>query len=318
MNFLIHGSIANDLLLGFEGSFAEALKQHDAENLSVSFFAPRLTRHHGGTAANIAWNLTLLQQTPYIVGAVGHDGDEYLALLQSRGVQLDFVERRKDDMTAFAVIGTDDNGRQISFFHSGADAHASLPTFNGNIPQMQYGIVGARNPQLMIEGARQLDSLDIPFLFDPGQQAHILSKDEFRRAVSVSYGLIVNEYEWMLSSSTLQWQIDDVVGSCGLLVVTKGERGLTIHTEDGEEHVAACIPDCVVNPTGAGDALRAGFLVGRALDWSLADAARLGCALASFVVEQEGALLDSVDMDELKVRFENEWHPMPSLRDAPC
>ncbi len=311
MNFLVHGSIANDLLLGFEGSFAEILKGHDPEHLSISFFAPHLTRHHGGTAANIAWNLALLGQSPYIVGAVGHDAEDYLSLLESKGIKIDFIERHKNDMTAFAIIGTDEHGRQISFFHPGADSHAALPTFNGNIPQMQYGIVGARNPELMVEGAKQLDSLDIPFLFDPGQQAHVLSRDEFRRAVSLSYGLIVNEYEWMMSAASLQWTIPQVIEACGLLVITQGEKGLTIHTEDGEEAVPACIPDAVVNPTGAGDALRAGFLVGRALDWSLSDAARLGCSLASFVVEQEGALLDDVDMDELKVRFENGWHEMP-------
>lgn len=299
MRFLIHGSIAYDLLLGFEGNFEDVIAKGKGK-LSVSFFSPHFERHHGGTAANVAWNLALLKQEAELVGVVGHDGGEYLDLLKKRGVGTSCVTTLNDHATAMAVIGTDSAERQIAFFHPGADAHAELPDANGM--RADFGLIGARNPLLMVEGAAQLKKLNIPFLFDPGQQSHVLGRDDFRRAVAQSSGLIVNEYEWSLASEALGWEEADVVEQSGLLIITLGEKGVRLKNRTGEVHVPACKPAKVVNPTGAGDALRAGVLVGLASGWDLTQTGRLGAAIASFVVEQEGALLQSLDLSELSRR----------------
>lgn len=314
MRFLVHGSIAYDLLLQLDGSFLDGLDKNHLEKLSVSYFMPHFAKHHGGTGANIAWNLGLLSQTPILIGTVGNDGGEYLSLLEERGVSTEFTERLETHVTATAVIGTDTDERQITFFHPGADAHGSLPKFNGNSPEAQYAIVGARNPALMISGARQCHTLGVPYLFDPGQQSHSLSQDEFRHAVKESNGLIVNEYEWRLASERLGWEEKDVTDACGLLIITLGEKGVALHTSKEIVTVPACKADKVVNPTGAGDALRAGILVGLASKWSLEQTGRLGAVMGSFVVEQEGTLLDALDPDAIAARYkENYGEEIPAF-----
>jgi adenosine kinase len=170
MNFLVHGSIAFDLLLTHDGSFVDAIDPLALDQLSVSFLAQHFARHHGGTATNIAWNLALLGHRPSIVGAVGDDGRAYLQLLEERGIDTSFVRISDDRATATAIIATDNGARQITFFHPGADAESILPSFNGNTPDAGFAIVAPRNASLMIDGARQCKELGIPYLFDAGQR----------------------------------------------------------------------------------------------------------------------------------------------------
>jgi adenosine kinase len=312
MRFLIHGSIAYDLLLSTEGSFADGIDPKNMDRLSVSFLAEHLERHHGGTGANIAWNAALLGDVPQLVGAVGTDGRSYLELLRERGVDVSLVEERIDAVTATAIIGTDSGERQITFFHPGADGHAGLPDHDDLRETVDFGIVSPRNSKLMIEGARAMEHAKIPYLFDPGQQVIMFGVDEFRRAVAGSRGLVMNEYEWELASKTLGWDASKVLDACGFLVVTLGERGLTLRTKKESVTVSACKPDQLKNPTGAGDAVRAALLHGLARKWSLVDTGRLAAAMGSFVCEQEGTMLESLDRDMLDGRvFENYGERLP-------
>ncbi len=301
MKFLVHGSIAYDLLLGFEGSFAEAIDPKSLNKLSVSFFAPRLKRHHGGTAANIAWNLRLLGGDPLLVGSVGDDGGPYLALLEERGIPVGRVQKFENAVTATAIIGTDNGGRQIAFFHPGADQQGELPDLADDRDDIAFGIISPRDMGFMLKAADQCAKLKIRYLFDPGQQSHRFSQDEFRRAVSDSAGIVVNEYEWELSSKALGWSEKKVIEECGLLVITLAEKGVRLVTAKEDVTVPAC-PAEVVNPTGAGDALRAGLLMGMGAKWSLRDSGRLGAIMGALVVAQEGTLLDSLDKDVVQAK----------------
>lgn len=303
MRFLVNGSIAFDLLLNHEGSFLTGLDASNLETLSVNYLAQGFVKHHGGTAANISWHLALLGHTPFALGAVGSDGLEYLAMLQARGVDVTLVESRTDSMTATAVIATDASERQISFFHPGADGLSSLPDLS-KIKGVTYAIMSPRNPLLMLEGAAACAHARIPYLFDPGQVVHAFSGDELRRVVSASAGLIVNEYEWGLASSKLGWNETETVAASGLLIRTLGEKGIEFHTKQGKTHVPACPTQKLVNPTGAGDAARAGLLHGLAHGWSLEDSGRLGAVLGCMVVEQEGTLLDRLDPQQIQERSE--------------
>jgi len=305
MRFLVHGSIAYDLLLSYDGSFVDGIDPTSLEKLSVSYFMPHLKRHHGGTGANIAWNLALLGHTPMLVGAVGADGVEYIDLLKKRGVDTSLVTIDSKAATATAIIGTDDGERQIAFFHPGADA-GSTPGKPAK-KDIAYAVIGARDPVAMLRGAADSRAAKIPYLFDPGQQTHAFSRDEFRRAVSESAGLVVNEYEWSLASEKLGWKEDEVVDACGLLVVTLGEKGIRLRSSSDVVTVPACRIAKLVNPTGAGDAVRAGLLVGLASKWTLEKCGQLACALASFVVGQEGTLLDRLDQKTLQKRTEENY-----------
>ncbi|HLD71386.1 MAG TPA: carbohydrate kinase family protein [Candidatus Peribacteraceae bacterium] len=299
---LVTGSIAYDVLLGYDGSFADALKNADMEKLSVSFFSPHFTRHHGGTGANIAWNLRLLGQDPLLVGTVGNDGGEYTTLMKDRGIDVTRVQVLKDHVTATAIIGTDSNERQIAFFHPGADTHGSWPDLSDDREDIAVALVGARDASLMLGAVTWLRASKVPFIFDPGQQVLALGGDELKSSALASAGVITNEFEWEMLSEKTGCAVSDLLVSTPFVIVTRGEQGLSLYTKEGEQNIVACKADKVVNPTGAGDALRAGLLTGMAHQWSLVDSARLGAALASFVVEQEGTLLESLDIDELQER----------------
>lgn len=307
MRFLINGSIAFDLLLSHDGSFLTGIDQGNLDKLSINYLAQGFVRHHGGTAANIGWNLALLGHTPVLAGAVGIDGAGYLELLSERGVDTSKVERRTDAITATAVIATDTSERQISFFHPGADGLGSFPDLSEEREEYVYAVMSPRNPLLMLRGAAACAAAKIPYLFDPGQVVHAFAEEELHRAVRESRGLIVNEYEWQLASAKLGWKERDVVDACGMLTITLGEKGLRIVTAKDDLHIPAAVPERVVNPTGAGDAVRAGLLVGLASGWSLRDTGRLSAVLGCLVVEQEGTLLDSLDIATLQSRAQQAY-----------
>ncbi len=303
MKFLVHGSIAYDLLIHYEGSFVDGIDPKNLDSLSVGYLAHRFEKHHGGTAANIAWALNMLGQEPHMVGAVGSDGDPYLSMLRERGIPTDLVVKVKDALTATAIIATDNSEHQITFFHPGADAKGALPAMDQLADEMKYGIVSPRDSIAMLQAAKEMKRLGIRFLFDPGQQTQNFTQDELRGAVSASNGLVVNDYEWTLASERLSWSQEKVVEACGLLIVTHGEKGMVLRARHETALVPACKPDKVVNPVGAGDAVRAGLMIGLAGKWSLTETGRLCNALGSLAVEQEGAMLDSLDMKTLRDRI---------------
>ncbi|MDD5041762.1 MAG: carbohydrate kinase family protein [Candidatus Peribacteraceae bacterium] len=304
---LITGSIAYDILLGYEGSFADAINPASLQNLSLSFFSPRYTRHHGGTAANIAWNLRLLGGDPLVVGTVGSDGGAYKALLQERGIDVTYIEEQKEHVTATAIIGTDRDERQIAFFHPGADAHGTWPDLSDERDDLQYAIVSARDTRQMTAGMQWCAQQKMPVFFDPGQQIIAFSADELKRLTQMSSGVIVNDYEWGLLHAAVKTAEKTISALTPLAIVTHGEKGVSIISADGTFTLPACKPDQVVDPTGAGDAFRGGLLYGLSRGWDHIAACRLGAAMGSKVIEQEGTLMDSIDVEEIWARAERAY-----------
>ncbi|MFH0770895.1 MAG: carbohydrate kinase family protein [Candidatus Peregrinibacteria bacterium] len=299
MKVLITGSIAYDVLLGYEGSFKDAIDPKSLDTLSLSFFSPHYARHHGGTAANIAWNLNLLGGDPLVVGTVGSDGAPYKALLEERGIGIGYIEELPAHVTATAIIGTDRDERQIAFFHPGADAHGSWPEMNDERDTLAYAIVSPRDTRMMIAGMEWCRRAKVPVFFDPGQQIIAFSSDELKRLTKMSAGVIVNDYEWSLLRDALKENEKSILSLTKLAIVTHGEKGVTVISKDGEEVLPACSPDRVVDPTGAGDAFRGGLLFGLSSGWDITDACRLGAAMGSKVIEQEGTLMDTLDREEV-------------------
>lgn len=304
---LITGSIAYDVLLGYEGSFADAIDPKSLQHLSLSFFSPRYTRHHGGTAANIAWNLRLLECNPLIVGTVGSDGGPYKALLAERGIDVSYIEEKKDHVTATAIIGTDQKECQITFFHPGADSKGTWPDLSDERDDLQYAIVSARDTRLMTEGMQWCAQQKVPVFFDPGQQIIAFSADELKRLTKMSNGVIVNDYEWSLLTEALKLNEKSVLALTPLVIITHGEKGVTLLSNDGTVTLLACAPDRTVDPTGAGDAFRGGFLFGLSRGWDMQNSLKLGAAMGSKVIEQEGTLMDTLDKDEIWARAERTY-----------
>ena len=314
MKILVNGSTAYDVLLGYNGSFADAIDTSALDSLAVSFFSPHYARHHGGTGANIAWNLKLLGTEPILVTTIGTDGGDYRTLLEDRDISTQYVEQLSSGATATAIIGTDSSERQITFFHPGADADGSWPNLNDDRDDISHAIISPRNAVLMMEGVRWCDKYKVPFIFDPGQQVIALSDDELRFGVEHSAGVIANEYEWGLISDRLYLDEKTALTKTSMVIVTRGDAGVTCFSEDGALNVGPCPPDKVVNPTGAGDAFRAGLLTGLQAKWSLIDSLRLGNAMGSLAVEIEGTLLDSLDKEAVFSRAEQTYgEALPSL-----
>lgn len=307
MKILVTGSTAYDVLLGYDGSYSDAIDPSALDSLAVSFFSPHYARHHGGTAANIAWNLHLLGADPLTVSTVGSDGGEYKALLEERGIDSSYIEQLDDYVTATAIIGTDAGERQITFFHPGADAHGSFPDLNSERDGLSHAIISPRNAVLMMDAVRWCQKFAVPYLFDPGQQVIGLSDDELRLGIDGSFGLIANEYEWGLIAKRLNMNEENILSKTEHLIVTEGENGVTCFCKEGPHNIGPCKADKVINPTGAGDAFRAGLLYGLSNNWNTTDSLRLGNAMGSFAVEIEGTLLDRIDRDQVWSRCERTY-----------
>ncbi len=304
---LVTGSIAYDVLLGYDGSFADAISSSGIEKLSVSFLSPHFARHHGGTAANIAWNLKLLGGDPLTVGTVGRDGAEYLALFRDRGIDVSHIGMLEDHVTATAIIGTDSRERQIAFFHPGADAHGTWDDLADDREDLAYAIVSPRNPGLMMQAVRWCRQYKIPYVFDPGQLVIGLSRDELLSSIRGCHILIANGYEWELIQERTGRTAGTVLKDAEALIVTRGEQGVDLYERGGQTRIPACTPDAIVNPTGAGDAFRAGLLFGLTKKLTLTQSCRLGAAMGSFCVEREGTLLDHLLPEDVLARAEGAY-----------
>lgn len=302
MKLLVTGSIAYDVLLHTEGSFVDAIDPEHLSELSMAFVTPRLERHYGGTGANIAWNMRLLNQQPVLVGTVGNDGGAYTTMLQEKGIDTTYIQKLRKHVTATAIVGTDADERQITFFHPGADAAGTWPDLQTERPGLMFGIVSPRDVHMMAAACQWCEAAQVPYLFDPGQQVMQFGDDELQRCIRASTGVICNAYEWELFSQKTGYSIDALLKEIKLLIVSHGEEGVTAYTPKEALPIPACRAEKVLNPTGAGDALRAGILTGLGAGWQLRQALQLGASLASFVVEQEGALVENVDVSAVLAR----------------
>ena len=311
---LVTGSTAYDLLLNSDGSFAEGMADQDLDSLSVAFLAQRFARHHGGTGANIAWNLILLNQDPLLVSTVGSDGGSYCTIMKERGIDMTHVEVLAEHLTATAIVSTDNGERQITFFHPGADQHGTWPDLSQERDEIDLAIVSPRDTTLMVEAVSWCQEFKVPYFFDPGQVVLFFGSDALNRVIEGSRGVIVNEYEWGLLKEKMNCTEENIQMLTPLLIVTRGEAGVTVFDESGGMTVSACTADKIINPTGAGDAFRAGLLTGLKNEWSVEESVQLGAAMGSFAVEQEGTLMDSLDVDQVRLRAERAYRKaLPEL-----
>ena len=299
---LVVGSTAYDVLLQCDGSFADGIRSGREDMLSAVFLTSTFARHHGGTGANIAWNLRLLQSDPLLVSTVGSDGGPYRELLSERGIDVTYVEKIDDDVTSTAIIGTDAVEHQLGFFHAGADARGTFPRLDDDRDDLTFAIISPRDERVMLHAVRWCKTFGVPYFFDPGQRITSFAKDDLLRAIEGAYGLLCNEFEWSLLCEKTNITEKAALKLTPRLIITRSERGVSCITRDGTEDIPACTPERVMNPTGAGDGLRAGLLFGLTAGWKIIDALRLGCSLASFIVEIQGTLLDTLDRDEVGER----------------
>ncbi|MGX9888949.1 carbohydrate kinase family protein [Streptomyces sp. NPDC002276] len=303
MRIAVTGSIATDHLMVFPGRIADQLLPDRLAHVSLSFLVDRLDVRRGGVAANIAFGLGILGLRPMLVGAVGGDFAEYEAWLKQHGVDTTGVRVSAQRQTARFVCITDEDANQIAAFYSGAMAEAGDIDLRdlvsaGTGPDLV--LVSPNDPAAMLRHTGDCRALGIRFAADPSQQLARLTGDQVRDLVAGSTWLFTNEYEAALIQERTGQSRDKILDTTGTWVTTLGKRGVHIERAGQPTVTVPAIPDTeVVDPTGVGDAFRAGFLtaVGRRLP--VESAAQLGCALASVALRTVGSQTYETDLTSL-------------------
>jgi adenosine kinase len=292
MPALICGSLAFDTITTFPGRFAQQILPEQVHILNVSFLVPTLRREWGGCAGNIAYTLKLLGGEPVILAALGSDGGEYLARFAALGIDTTSVLVDHDHHTAQCMIITDQDNNQITAFHPGAMSvahHAQVPTREQR-DDLSIGIIAPDGRVAMGEHAQQLHAARIPFVFDPGQQLPQFDGAEHRAILGMARWVAVNDYEGRMlcdrtgESLASMSQRENIDG----IVVTLGDQGCDVWQRGAVTHVPGFTADDVQDPTGCGDAFRAGLLYGLERGWTLARAARLGNRLGAVKIAFRG------------------------------
>src|SRR3984885_6019125 len=303
----VTGSIATDHLMRFPGRFSEHLLAEHLQKVSLSFLVDDLVIHRGGVAGNIAYAIGVLGGDVALVGAAGDDFDDYRQWLQAHGVNCENVLISKTAHTARFVCTTDEDMAQIASFYPGAMSEArniKLADVVSSLGKPDLVIIGANDPDAMVVHTEECRKLGLAFAADPSQQLPRLSGDEISKLIDGAAYLFANDYEWELLLSKTGWSETDVLDKVDLRVTTLGAKGVDIVDRDGTTvHVGVVPETSQTDPTGVGDAFRAGFLTGRSTGLSLERSAQLGSLVAVLVLESTGTQEWNWDRDDAVTRL---------------
>jgi len=302
MKIIITGSIAYDYLMSFPGKFTEHFLPEHIHKVSLSFLVDSMDKRRGGCAPNIAYTLALLGERPYLMATAGEDFGEYRQWLEAAGVDTSLVRTVPGKFTASFFCSTDRDNNQIASFYTGAMANAGELSFR-LVPDVGLAIISPNDPGAMVQYAEECRTLDIPYIFDPGQQCARMSGDELKEPITGAEIVISNEYEFEILRQKTGLGEADMLHHANALIVTKGEAGSTIVTARGRIDVPAVRPHRIVDPTGVGDGFRAGFLKGLAMGAPYDTAARMGSVAATYVLEHLGGQSHAFRWDEFGRRY---------------
>jgi adenosine kinase len=307
---LVTGSIAYDTIMVFPDRFKNHLLADQLHILNVCFLTPQMRREYGGTAGNIGYNLRLLDEEPLVMAAVGEDIDPYLQRLQGLGMGTRLLKRIAGQFTAQAFITTDLDDNQITAFHPGA-----MNFSHENHVRAELGaglaIIGPDGKEGMLQHARECATHGVPFVFDPGQGLPMFSATELLEMVRLADFVAVNDYEGKMLEDKSGRKLDEMARDVKALVYTLGAKGSVILAA-GERYEIPCVEaEQVVDPTGCGDAYRAGLLYGIAREWDWPSCGKLGSLLGSLKIANRGAQNHAPSRDEIEERFKRAFGYSP-------
>jgi adenosine kinase len=294
--------MAFDTIMVFQDRFKNHILPDKIHMLNVSFLVPQMRREFGGCAGNIAFNLALLGDKGYPMATVGQDFAPYAQWMKRSGVPADYIKVFDSEHTAQAFITTDLDDNQITAFHPGAMQHShenQVPTGAG----IGIGIVAPDGRDGMIQHASQFASAGIPFIFDPGQGLPMFSGDDLRAFIKQATWVAVNDYEWQLVKERTGMSAQEIASQVRALIVTQGAKGSLIYAGGKEIQIPAANPASVVDPTGCGDAYRAGLLHGllHGLDWETTG--RIASLLGAVKIETRGTQNHKFSKAEFESRY---------------
>ena len=283
---LICGSMAFDTIAVFEGRFKEQIMPDRIHALSVSFLVPSMRKEYGGCAGNIAYNLKLLGGNPLPVATIGEDASDYVEYFNRLGIDTSGLEVVPGSFTAQCFITSDLDDNQIAAFHPGAMAFSSRNQASARAAA--WGIVAPDSKEGMFAHAERLHAQGVPFIFDLGQAMPLFQREDLERMLSLAQVLTVNDYEASVVEQRMGRSIASLAEGLEAAVVTRGAEGAVLYTNGTETVIPAVKPADVVDPTGCGDAYRAGLLYGRINGWTWADSCRLASVMGAFKVASRG------------------------------
>jgi adenosine kinase len=315
MSIILTGSIAFDYLMTFPGYFKDHILPEHLESISLSFLVDDMVRRPGGVAANIAYNLGLLCEHPRLVATAGIDFSEYRKVLENAGVDTSGVKIIDNKFTASFFANTDLANAQIASFYAGAMADAAQISLKdlGLTPE-DLVMISPNAPDAMVKYTQECQDLGISYIFDPSQQIVRLDKDDIRKGIKGAHALFSNEYEFELIEKHSMMSEEEILNSLSFVVITLGKDGARVYKQGtllGE--VPAFPSDHIADPTGVGDAFRAGFLKGYINGLDLLLCAKIGSLAATYCLEEMGPQTQCYLMKDFVTRFRTIWEDQGKL-----
>ncbi len=302
MSTLICGSMAYDTIMVFPDHFKHHILPEKIHILNVAFLVPEMRREFGGTAGNIAYNLNLLGGQPKIMATVGDDFVPYATWLQDNGLDMAHIRRIAGSYTAQAFITTDLDDNQITAFHPGAMNHSHANSVK-DTQQVKLGIIAPDGRDGMFQHADEFSQAGIPFLFDPGQGLPMFNGDELLQFIAKADFMALNDYEAQLTMEKTGLTLEALAEKLKALIVTQGAKGSSIYTGGQRIDIPCVEADEVLDPTGCGDAYRAGLLYGLAQGWDWTACGRLASVMGSIKIASRGGQNHKPSRAEIEARY---------------
>ncbi len=299
----ITGSLAFDHIMDFPGKFSDHIMPDKIHQINLSFLVNTLKKQNGGTAGNIAYNLALLGSPVKVVGAVGSDFSDYKKFLEEAGVDVSGI-KTVDDSTSSAFIMTDSSDNQITGFYPGAMSENSFLSIEG-MPDLV--VISPNDPIAMVNFTSQCQKQNIAYMLDPGMQLPALDVEQLKIMVNGAIILIGNDYEIALLKERLTLSDSNLSSQVKILITTLGEKGSVIQSGSETIQIAPAKPAEVVDPTGAGDAYRAGFLAGLIKGKNLKTCGQMGAVAACFAIEKYGTTSHKFSVQEFSDRYKDNF-----------
>jgi len=306
MSALICGSLAYDTIMVFPDQFKNHILPDKVHILNVSFLVPRMRREFGGCAGNIAYNLKLLGGDPIPMATVGQDFAPYREHFEQQGINLSQVKEIEELFTPQAFITTDHDNNQITAFHPGAMMR-SYENHVRDVPGVTFGIVSPDGREGMLQNAQEFADAGIPFIFDPGQAMPLFNGEELRNFIELAQYVTVNDYESNLLQERTGWSENDIVKRVKAYITTRGPHGSQIHTAEKTIDVPPAHERRVTDPTGCGDAFRAGLIYGIEKGYDWLTIGRMGNLMGALKVEHPGTQNQRFDFDEFNEQFKQQF-----------
>ena len=307
MEILITGSVAYDYLMTFPGNFKEHILADHLDSISLSFLVESLVRRKGGVAPNIAYSLALLGGTPKIFATVGKDFDDYRRWLDESGVDTSLTKVIEDKYTASFFATTDQGNHQIASFYPGAMADAATLSLADLEKKPDLVVISPNAPDAMEKYIKECKELNIPYLYDPSQQLVRMDGETICNGVNGASYLFINEYEFNLIQDKTGLSEDQLIEMVHLVAVTKGEGGTIIFVDGKKLEVGTVPPNRIIDPTGAGDAFRGGFLTGMSRGWDWITCGQMGALTATYCLENDGPQGQSYTKEEFVIRYRDNF-----------